>query len=42
MAAGSGVPSMQTLMRHQPQPARDRIENNSAERSGADHYGAKQ
>jgi len=32
---------MQALMHDQPQPARDRKENNSAERSGAHHYGAK-
>jgi len=32
---------MQALMHDQPQPARDRIENNSAELRSADHYGAK-
>jgi hypothetical protein len=28
---------MQTLMHHQPQPAGDKVENNSAEYHGADH-----
>jgi hypothetical protein len=28
-------------MHDQPQPARDRIENNSTELRSADHYGAK-
>jgi hypothetical protein len=40
-AVGSGVPSMQPLMHDQPQPACGCPENNSAERSGADHHGAK-
>jgi hypothetical protein len=37
----SGEPSMQALMHDQPQPACDGIENNSAERRSADHYGAE-
>jgi hypothetical protein len=33
--------SMQPLMYDQPQPTCGRIENNSAERGGADHHTAK-
>ena len=40
-AARSGGRSMQSLMNDQPQPACSRPENNSAERSNADHCGAK-
>jgi len=32
---------MQPLMYHQPQPACGRIQNNSAERGGADHHRAE-
>jgi hypothetical protein len=41
-AVESGGLSVQALMNDQPQPACGRPENNSAERSGVDHYGAKQ
>jgi hypothetical protein len=40
-AAGSGAASMQPLMHDQPQPTCGRPENSSAERSRADHNGAK-
>jgi hypothetical protein len=40
-AAGSGVLLMQPLMYNQPQPTCSRPENTGAERSGADHHGAK-
>jgi len=36
-AAESGVSSMQPLL-DQPQPAGDKVENNSAEYHGADHW----
>ena len=38
MEAENGARSMQSLMYDQPQPTCGRIEDNSAERGGADHY----
>jgi hypothetical protein len=38
MGLGNGARSMQPLMYDQPQPTCGRIQNNSAERGGADHH----
>ena len=41
MGVGNGARSMQPLMYDEPQPTCGRIENNSAERDGADHHTPK-